>query len=179
MRFITTSSQQEMSCRQGLLLLILCGWLLLQVRICPVQGVALNLPRRDVDQQDAEPMESESPTTENVTSPSNCTRNRTSTEGRSFAEKRKALIESIRQHMMAKLNMMEPPRRVASRPLSASQLATYQALVQALQSDHSHDCGDDEETTHFSKHLRLYHPGLFVSTEPSDLHHLGKTKSSD
>lgn len=161
-----------MSCRQGLLFLAFCAWLLL----VGVQAVALN--RRDTNEQGAELQESESPTPEDIT---NCTRNKTSTEERSFLEKKQAMVESVRDHMLAKLNLKEAPKNRASNlSLTPAQLAKYQALMQVLQQDDNlqdHDCGAAEETTHFSKHLRLYQPELFVPTEPPDLLHLGKTKA--
>ena len=129
--------------------------------------------------QDAEP---ESPTAESVTSPSpsnssNCTRNSTS-EDRSFMERKRAMVESVREHMMAKLNLKEVPK---SPTMDAAQLATYRALVQTMQDmDHQErDCGEKEETTHFSKHPRLYHPEVFAPAEAPNLFHLGKDKGSD
>ncbi len=156
------------SCRQDLLLLALCAWLLL-----PVAVHAVALGRSEATLQD------ESPTAENITAPasSNCTSNRTSRTERTFLERKQAMVKSVRQHMLAKLNLNEAPRSLASNPLSPAQLAQYESLIQALQQDDSSpDCAAaKEETTHFSKHLRLYHPELFVPTQPPDLFHLGKT----
>lgn len=164
-----------MSCRQVLLLLLgLCAWMLLQVQ---VQSVALSR---------VDPAAAESPTADNSSSSSNCTRRNSSTSStpeHALLQKRQAMLEAVRTHMLAKLNMKSPPKG-SNKPLTPAQLAQYRSLMKVLEQDDGAStpegrsgCGAGEETTHFSKHLKMYSPESFVPTEKPELfHQLGKKK---
>ena len=87
-------------------------------------------------------------------------------------EQRRAMLYSIQQHIMAKLNLRElPPQDAPSDPdfeLPPALLASYYAHVESLkQGAEDTDKCSEEETTHFSRHTKLYYPERYVSEEPN------------
>lgn len=166
--------------------------LVLGVCVLLLQSGALSLP--STFQQDASTMEEElqtsptpeatstPPATSTVTStaPENCTKNQTSSS-RSFSEKRQVMLDSVRGQVLFKLNMTEAPVRTqaALGDLPASLISDYLAQLNALEQNEEapqdREC-QGGESTHFSRHLGLYYPNLFVSEDPPlDHFQLGKT----
>lgn len=149
--------------------LLLFAWLLLVIH--PVCSVALNLPvnySEDASISNSvvlqeQPPTSSVPTPTTPSPPQNCTQNKTSTS-RSFSEQKETVVNSIRQQILAKLNLNELPQSVpATSDLPPSLLADYYANLQALRqnADEPHEC-QVGETTHFARHLRLYYPDSYV-----------------
>ena len=80
---------------------------------------------------------------------------------------------------MLKLNLQEPPSPRQHGDIDASIISEYHAQVQALEKterEAPQDCQGGGGSTHFSRHLKLYYPGVFMSEDPPlDHFQLGKT----
>lgn len=145
------------------------------------QGLALNLPGELSDdgisnsvtlrQNNAEQDQLQTPSpTSSPSSAANVSGNNAS----SHEERRSAMLYSIRQHIMAKLNLEEQPQGAPPNPdfeLSPALLASYYAHVEALkQGAGAPEVCSEEETTHFSRHTKLYNPERFMPSEPNPRH---------
>lgn len=88
------------------------------------------------------------------------------------------MLDSIRQQILLKLNLQEPPENLpAATSIPPSMLSTYYAHLQSVDADDSHECSRSEgsEATHFSRNLELYYPHNFVSVKlPPDHFQIGK-----
>lgn len=79
------------------------------------------------------------------------------------------MLDSIQQHILAKLNMTELPENVpANATIPAELLASYFAHLQSQEQDAGgpQECSEDE-TTHFSRHSKLYYPDHYAPAEPN------------
>lgn len=163
--------------RMHILLVLGASFLLLD--ITPVCSVALSHLQQDASAVEEDLQTPEAISATDSPSPGNCTENKTSSSP-SFSEKKQAMIDSVRQHILFKLDLKEPPTNtVAIGDLPASVVSEYHAQLQALEQNEEtpqdRECRGGE-STHFSKHLRLYYPDAFVSEDPPlDHFQVGKT----
>lgn len=188
---ICIKSCREMSSMQAYLFCLCTSWLLLVLlQVSPASGVPLNLPVRgergdDISNSVTLPKRDVA-SPPSPTSSSNCSssaeRNETS-RSRNFsssAERMDAMLDSIRQQILLKLNLQEPPENPklpAATSIPPSMLSTYYAHLQSVDADDSHECSRSEgsEATHFSRNLQLYYPHNFVSVKlPPDHFQIGK-----
>lgn len=109
----------------------------------------------------------------------NCTtKNKTSTVSND-TEQRQVMMNSIRQQILAKLNMREPPPTTGASAgeLPQSVLSSYYAHLQSMEqnAEPQQECHGGE-STYFSRHLSLYHPADFASyNPPADHFQVGKS----
>lgn len=158
-----------------LLLFSVCTFLLLHIR--PAASVALNFPVQDVDEDNSVLTNSVVPEAESehdntasthqtpTSSPANCTKKNT-TE-RNYNES--AMLDSIRQHFLAKLNLTEAPSPLqagAKLEIPPDMLSSYYASLQTQQQSEKEpqDC-PDKKTTHYSRSVNLYSPDQYVSAQ--------------
>jgi hypothetical protein len=92
----------------------------------------------------------------------------------SFHGERGRLLQSIQQHIIAKLNMRELPPSTPSLKIPeipAAVMETYHAHLRALEqgADAEEKCGE-EETTRFSRYTKLYNPEYYGFSEPNSDH---------
>lgn len=162
-------------CLQLFLLHSLCAWLLLAVG--EVRSLAVNLQAAESSTPQTTPALDQLQTTAEAAPistplPANGSVNNDSRSPDSDEQQKQAMMDSIRQHMLAKLNMEEPPQGAppADTAIPAALLANYYAQLQAQQQtgDDPQKCREEQERiTHFSRHPRLYYPDHFVSTVPA------------
>lgn len=158
-----------MSCTKASLeLLLLCTsvWLLQTA-----SSAALNLDHRDdVDSnsvvlQETEIPQTPSPTTMEAT-------NSTPTPDIDSSDQRQTMLKSIRQHILAKLNLQtEPSGSNITEEQLHNAMASYNAYLQgrdgqeqSRQEETTQKCGAGG-TTHFSRRSKIYYPGHFVYSE--------------
>ena len=159
------------------LLHCLCAWLLLTAT--PVCSIALpevkgslqdpNSPSGDSDQLQTTTSPSSAAAT--VSPPPPPTASPIPLSSLSPAEQRRAMLESIRRNILAKLDLENEEADISSaaRLVSPDQLSSYRAQLQALQQQEEsgpQKCRS-EKTTLFSRHPRFYYPNHFVSVPPN------------
>lgn len=148
--------------------------LLLLIDLSPVCSVALNLPEGYSSSDDVSnsviPSLQNSEQLQTRASPPLANASEYASSTLSPEEQKEATLESILQHMLAKLNLDEPPQTVGDSNdtvISEALMASYHAhlLAQRQDTDAQQKCGE-EKTTHFSRRPMLYYPDHYASTEP-------------
>ena len=116
--------------------------------------------------------------TERPQTSSPATSNPTPTPDINSTDQRQIMLKSIRQHIMAKLNLQnEPSSSNITEEQLESAMASYDTYIQgrgglerSLQDENTHKCGAGG-TTHFSRRSKIYYPDhLELSELNSQLH---------
>ena len=159
------------------LLAFLC--LLLQFQLAA--ALALNLPRPVPGNDDStitNSVETEVETARNAgavhtsrrreqpnptSPPANCSSNSTE-DAAATRYNQSALLSSIQQYMLARLNLTELPAQVAQVDIPPAQLAAYHARLQAqeLSEKEPVEC-PDQKTTQYARTVHLYSPNEYES----------------
>ena len=182
------------------ILLCFCALLLLQLmEIRPVHSVALNFPANIEEEEliSNSVVDAEEPTittTTTTTSSSstttavpsqNCSKSEIASKRkrhRTPEEKKRIMFRSIRNQLLVKLDLNEPPQRGDITPsmIPESIMSAYRASQYLQRSvEKSQDCKQKEEMTLYSKHLRLYSPDHYSPVElPLDDYESGKLRNN-